>query len=74
MSIATISISLPTTRADGTPFDASMYGGAHILRDGTIIVTLAAPSLVGVDAGAAQNDVSACAIFPKTAICGQFVW
>lgn len=50
MSTATITLTLPTTRADGTPFAAADYGGASIFANGTLLTTLAAPSLVATDA------------------------
>lgn len=49
MAAALITLSLPTTRADGTPFPASDYGGAHILSNGQVLATLTAPALSFVD-------------------------
>lgn len=49
MATATITLTLPTTRADGTPFAASDYGSAQVLKDGAVLTTLTAPNLVATD-------------------------
>jgi len=50
MATATITLTLPTTRADGSAFAAADYGGATIFADGSFLTTLSAPELVATDA------------------------
>ena len=49
MATATITITLPTTRKDGSAFAATDYGAATVFRDGAPIATLAAPELMATD-------------------------
>ena len=51
MATATITVILPTTRADGSAFGSGDYGGGTVYRDGVAVAQLVAPSLTATDAG-----------------------
>ena len=47
--IETVTVTLPTTRADGSAFAATDYSAAHIFKDGKQIGSITAPALTFVD-------------------------
>jgi hypothetical protein len=44
MAKATVVITYPTTRSDGSALPTNRIGGAHVLRDGNIVGTVSYPS------------------------------
>ena len=68
MANALITIVLPTARTDGTPATAADYGGAHILANGTVLTTIAAPALSFVDPNCVPGVTSYTAVIFDTQV------
>lgn len=64
MASVLVTVTLPTTRTDGSPFTAADYGGAHIFRadnggTATQLGTVTAPGLTFTDSNVPAPDNAA---------------